>query len=480
MILSTKDNFLLKNEKLFIFILICVSSLIRLKINFSTEFIPGNNGAFYLLLNRNLLEKGELIHRDFPLIFYLQSFLSLLLIKTNLLNEYNSIDFVTRVFDSFAPAFSIFPSYLIVKEIIKEKKLVVLAIASLSIYNFSFFTLISDFQKNSLAILWMLFLIYYLFKLNQKFNYKNLLLTILFFVLTGLTHFGCFGVVIFIILINFLVSSLKNYSYKKIIYLFGVVFITITFSFLIVYLINPFRFYSLIKIIQSIFSYPAIQMIIKKEPIITPYDFIQIILSNVITLFSFYLLGKSRFAENTIFIVLTFVSFILSSPIINYEIAQRLYLISYVPTIPLIAFIFTKSSYAVKKLVLIITTLVIIFSIIISVNKKTYSNMNKKIYTEIEKMKEFVNYSAKPIIVSRHGLEFWITFITRIDAIREDEFSSKYYEWYNEVYFLIQKKDKSPFGPAGTFGLPFKEPIVPNKAKLIYSSDYIDLYKTNN
>ncbi|MDP3581429.1 MAG: hypothetical protein Q8S39_05805, partial [Ignavibacteria bacterium] len=52
-----------------------------------------------------------------------------------------------------------------------------------------------------------------------------------------------------------------------------------------------------------------------------------------------------------------------------------------------------------------------------------------------------------------------------------------YWRWYNKVYFLIQKKDKPPFGPAGLFGKPFPEPAIPPKSERVYETEYFEIWK---
>lgn len=468
-----------KKDVAILLLLFVISSLIRLKINFSTEYFPGNNGAFYLLLNRDLLENGYLNFRDFPLLFYLQSFFAFILIKMNLLSLNQAIDFVSRTFDSFVPTLAVIPAYLLSKKIIKDNKFQSLVIASIAIFHFSFFSLISDFQKNSLGVLWLFWLIYFLLKINEKFNYKNLRYAILFFVLTGLTHFGCFGVAILIVFINLIIVGLTELSTKSVYNLLIAMFLLFIFSFGLVYLINPFRFYSLIKVIKNIFCEPVIFNIVYKEPIISPIDMLGIFLVNLLSITSLIVLFKENKIQNkNYFFTICFSALIISSPFLNYEFAQRVYFISYITIIPMFAFLFNNTKERLfKKLVVYLSLFIIISSGILNFYKPVYSNMNKQLYADLINIKNKFLFNDKSIIISRHGLEYWLMWILRVDAIRKDEVTKDYWKWYDDIYIIRQKKFIPPFGAAGIFGLPFKDPPIIENTKPIYSSNYFDFYK---
>ncbi|MCK9279872.1 MAG: hypothetical protein M0P71_04570 [Melioribacteraceae bacterium] len=65
------------NKKITFTTLILVSMTIRFSTNFGAEFIPGTNGAFYLLQVRSILKSGFILLDDFPLVFYLQALFAL-------------------------------------------------------------------------------------------------------------------------------------------------------------------------------------------------------------------------------------------------------------------------------------------------------------------------------------------------------------------------------------------------------------------
>lgn len=477
----SESKILFNKEVFSLLSLYIISALIRLKINFSTEFIGGNNGAYYLLLNRTLIENGTLVYKEFPLLFYLQSYIALIPIKLNLLNVSQSIDFVSRVFDSIVPPLSIFPAYLLVNKIIKQNILAKISVASLSVLHFTFFILISDFQKNSLGLLWLFWLLYFLLELNNNINKKNISGAIIFFVLIGLTHFGCFGVAVSIVVLNIIIKILDNKSPLKLVKIFLIASLTITLSFAIVYLISPWRYESLIEIIKTIFNKPIILKVLNKEPVLSPLDLFQIFVVNTLAVISLLVIIKKKNVEHKNYLLLMIiVSFVLSSPLLNFEIAQRLYFISLITMIPLIAFLYEQiDSLVLKKVAIVLVLALIFFSVLFNVTRPVYSNMNKKIYDKVLDLRSHIPMEKRTLIVARHGLEYWLKWILRNDTIREEDLTSIYWRWYKNIYFVHQKKDKPPFGPVGIFGKQFSEPAILENSKLVYSNDYFDLYKSN-
>ena len=116
----------LKNKKnlewaLLAFFIIAASA-IRLHTNFSTKFISGNNGAYYLVQARSLLENGRLQFVEFPLLFWLEAGLARIFFHLGFGNIDSSVDLASRLFDSIIPVLSIIPAYALTKRIIGNER----------------------------------------------------------------------------------------------------------------------------------------------------------------------------------------------------------------------------------------------------------------------------------------------------------------------------------------------------------------------
>jgi hypothetical protein len=458
-----------------------IAASIRLSINFSTEFIPGANGAFYLSNVRSIIESGELLFKDFPLIFYLEAMLAKLFIVFGLADIEKAIDLACRLFDSLIPPLSIIPAYLLTRRIIKpdENKLAVIIITSSSVLFISFLMLVSDFQKNSLGLFWLFGLMLFVHKsLSSKRNF-DYFTALLFFLLAGLTHFGSFLVAVLYFIIVFLVKNIfgKKISIKPII----IAALLIIISYIIILLISPSRLNTTFDFIYNTFRNPVIILFLQKKPVISPIDLISMVLINLtaITALIYYI---KRFEElnyiNKVFFLSSIIaSLALAFPFIGIEWAQRLNFMSYVPAVSILPFIFESIKHRkAKNRFLILIAAVIIFSILIRINIKTVSNINKEQYAELVFMEEKLPADGSVLIVARHGLEWWASYIMRRTVIREAALEKIYWDRFNYLLIIIQKKGKAPFGPIGLFGHPFREPLLPDNSELIYSGKYFDLF----
>ena len=478
----------LKNRKYFesvlLFLLIIIASAIRLHTNFSTKFIPGNNGAYYLVQARSLLENGRLQFVEFPLVFWLEAGLAWIFFHLGFGSIDFSVDLASRLFDSIVPALSIIPAYALIKRIFSEKRKIYLTtlISALSVLYFSPLMLISDFQKNSLGVLWLFCLIYWLYRSFEESSRKNLLITFLFLLLTGLTHYGCISVAITLVLLNLILKFELRYTFKRFLKVLSGVIIIIVFCIGIIFVTSPFRAKVFINIPLEIFHNPTIIFILQHKPVISPLDIIDILLVNLAAVISLVLFVKNfktmEVKTRPFILACIILSFFLASPFLGVDAAQRLYFMSYLPVIPLLPFIYNKTiSTTAKYFFKAALILVIVFSVFIVLGKDTQTNMDEKLYNELFEIKKVIPSNGNSIIVARHGMEFWSAWIFRTDISRQESLNENYWRTYTNVLFLNQKKDKSLFGPAGMSGDPFPEPALPESSQMIFNGIYFNLYK---
>lgn len=470
-----------KNDFALVTIIYLFSSFIRLSINYSTEFIPGANGALYLSNVRSILETGEIIFKDFPLIFWLEALLAKLFFVLGIAEYEKSIDLACRLFDSFIPPIAILPAYLLIKRLLinSEKEYYAVLFASLSILFISFMVLVSDFQKNSLGLLWLFSLKLWVYKSLEEKNLINYSISFLFLSLTGITHFGCFLVAVLYIMVVLFVKKLVHRKIElKNVLMIGLLLIV---AYVIIYLISPPRLKTVFDFLFNMFRNSTILLLLRGKTLISPIDLINQILINLTSIIAiFFYIKNYKMLSDThrIFILSSVVlSLILASPLIGIEWSQRLGFISYVPAVMLIPFIFNNvKTESARKLILVITLITVLFSVAVRVKIPTFSNMNHKIYGELQTIKEKLPKDGNVLLVSRHGLEWWVSYILRKPVVRESALEKIYWDRFKYMLFIIQKKDKSPFGPLGIFGPPFREPVLPNSAEQLFNGMYFDIY----
>lgn len=472
-----------KSPAVYLSLLYLVSAFIRLSVNFSTEFIPGANGAFYLVNIRSVIETGEIFFKDFPLVFWLEAFAARVINFFGIAGIEQSIDLASRLFDSLIPPLAIIPAYLLAKKLIdgdRENHSSVI-ISSLSILFISFLILVSDFQKNALGLIWIFFLLLYVKKSLQEKGLRNYLLTLFFFILTGITHFGCFSVaILYMVLLIFIKYVVRR---KSIIMPFTALLFVIVISYAIISLISPPRFKTLMDFSLQIFRDPVLILFLQRQPSLSPIDFLSMFFVNAVSIAALviYLKKENVIPEcNKIFILTSIVvSIFLAFPFIGLEWSQRLNFISYVTMFPLLPFIYSSTgSLMRKKFLLAMIVVIAALSVLARTGMKTYSNMEREQFNELNVIKKKLPSEGSLLLVTRHGMEWWASYALRVSVVIEKVLIKEYWDRFDYLLFLVQKKGKAPFGPTGIHGPPFREPVIPPQSELFYSGKYYDLYRS--
>ena len=176
-----------------------IAIAIRSFINFSSELLPGG-GGYYPLQVRTVLETGSLGFPDMPFIFYFDAaivkFISLFdtpISNTLILNVVKTVDVIS------VPLLLI-PLYKLISMMgSRQDRKLILLIALFAVISNAPLMLVSSLQKNSLAILFLFSFISSFVAFQQQKSGKAFIFMVLFFLLTGLTHFGTFSVLLLLL-----------------------------------------------------------------------------------------------------------------------------------------------------------------------------------------------------------------------------------------------------------------------------------------
>jgi hypothetical protein len=461
-----------------------IAAAVRLYINFSTEFMPGAVGAFYLVQARSIIENGALAFKEFPLIFYLEALFAKAIMIIGGVNVSSAVDYAARIFDATIPPLSIFPSYFLTKKLIGDKsnQYVVILFASLSVFYISFFTLVSDYQKNSLGLLWLFCLILFVYKSLDEKGIKNYSLAFLFFVLTGITHFGCFSVSLFFLAALLTVKYFQVFTLKRLWrYIFEVVILLLV-GLGAIYFFDPFRMRVLLKAPVEIFNGPILFSILEGKPLISSVDIINILFINLVAISAIFVFFKTKNEidrTKKIFVLTSIiVALLLSSPFLGFEWGQRLYLISYFVLTPLVIFLFNAAQRKYYRNIFIALIIFVLFgSVVVTLATPQYSNMNHECDKELKEMKKVIPEKGTTMIVSRLGLSYWISWNYDTIVSLEEHIRRSWWKGLDNVYFLEQIKGKVNFGSAGLYGKPFKDPKIPPESESVFAGKYFRLYR---
>jgi hypothetical protein len=142
-------------------LVVCVASLAiagRAWLLFRSPYIPGVNGAYYLVQARALIERGTLGLPDLPLTFYLHAAAARLLSTVANVAPADAIVLAVKLCDAALPPLIAWPVFVLVRRWAasgNQGLAVPLAAATLACLASPLFRVVGDLQKNSLALVWL-------------------------------------------------------------------------------------------------------------------------------------------------------------------------------------------------------------------------------------------------------------------------------------------------------------------------------------
>ncbi|MFT6924334.1 MAG: preprotein translocase subunit YajC [Crocinitomicaceae bacterium] len=439
-----------------------LSFIVRAYLNFSNALLIGN-GGYYPLQVRTLLERGEFAFSDMPLLFYLDAgiirFLSLFGIPVS--NEL--ILNVVMIVDSLSIPLLLIPLYYILKHTKTRFSFFSSSIASFTVISFYTLILVSSSQKNALAITFLFCAIAsFLYYLNLR-QRKHLALSIAFFVLISLTHFGTFSFSILFIA----VLLIFNYKWKAIIPLLTLIPVGTA----LIYLFDPVRSERLLSVLEVLFSKGPRAM-----ELLVAALYIGLAILAIVQFRKF----KNEFEQGEKAIIKAMITLLIliPLPIFDPQYTSRMNGFLFIPIVVLLLFYGSQFSSRTKKILSLILGFISLASVCFFLIAKPQADVSKEALADLENMQEVISNPNNTVIVSKHNLEFWVAWTLKVNVSQEAKFDDKLINEYDEVLILNQVKGGKPQRDNQQRN-HFSEPIIPPNATLIYTSRYFKLYKYN-
>lgn len=178
--------------------LVLLVTLVRLILNFRHDLPPATDGAYYPMQTWWLLTHGRLMYDDLPLFFWLNAALAKLIVTLSGLPLDDAAVLVSRLMDCTAqPLVAIFILILGYTWSAGRREAILGsgAAAVLAVFSPAILRMASDFQKNSLGLVWMVCALWAMrWALAEPRKIGRWVLLALVMTLAGLTHIGAFGV----------------------------------------------------------------------------------------------------------------------------------------------------------------------------------------------------------------------------------------------------------------------------------------------
>jgi hypothetical protein len=449
------------NKKTIFIIIGIIALLIRLFVNFRFELIPGINGGYYPMQVRQIFDTGWIGFNDMPLYFLLNYLFVWLIDLFTDINRNLLILNTAKIIDACNFVFILFPVYFISKgKIIFDKFIDYLTIALFSVLSISPMILLSDNQKNTFGILLSVIFLSYIISNINNLSFKKIIIATTLLITVLLSHFGTFVILLILILLYLF------FTYQKKAVL-PIIVIT-TLSVILISIFDYSRAERMFTFIFKIFEHLAILRF-------QPPDFLNLIFAVILILFSFNIIKKKsnqvefktkfeiNFIKANIWLLI-----ILSFPIISDDYFRRFQILTYIPEILLIIFIFRQLS-KLQKNTIIVFMLLLVFISIPMIFKEKQPTITYQAYLDLNKIKPLTD-KENSIIIARHGLEWWTAWaidykIGQEKALKTDMKKYKY------IYVLKQISGKTELMNS------FNEPDLTKISELIYKTEYFELYK---
>jgi hypothetical protein len=468
-----------------VFAFIIIAATIRCWLNSSTNYLLiGGDGPYYPLQVRNMMEHGKLALPDMPLLFMIEAFAAKVLLLFNVSSANGCVLTAIKLIDAVFPPLTAIPVFLISKELYTKgvkSRLLSYLLVGFSIINITTTHIFSSgLQKNGFAVVWMFIYLYFLIKLLKTEERKYIWYSLFLLVLCALTHFGCFSILLFstvVIIIAWALYNKERISHFNIRNTIAILTILIATLAMIGYF-DPNRLDRLIHIPVRLFEFPVYLLATSGFNVSEYLSPLHMIISNFLALIALGIIIKYRkeieVSDKVIVVSFIIVTFTLASPLLGLEWANRLHIMSYVPTTMVYLVIFNKVKTAWIKVIPALSFLGIILlcSLNVPPNRGCITNTA---YTEFSQINKSVNFTTNSVVIGRQDLRLLASWEFKTKAAADYLLTKEDFKKYDAVY-VIRQIDGNNFSK----GRPRGDAEIPANSIKIYSGPCFELYKLNN
>ncbi len=437
---------------------------IRLFFNFSQELIPGVNGGYYPVQVRAILKQGSLSFADMPLLFYLDAGIIKMISLLNFSITDDLILNVVKLIDSISVPILLIPLYKISRyekdNLTKAEEFSLVCFAVLS---FSPLILLSDLQKNAVAIIFALSCLACMIGYQHEKKALSLILACIFLVLAGLTHFGTFSFLVFFLLLY------VGFTFKR--KAIVPLMVTIAVSLAMVAFFDIKRFNRLISIGTLAFQKPALTNGTLSTPDLLIVSFSVLL---AIAGISVMVNKKKKLPDHQRGILFANIVCLLlfSFVLLDTEYFRRLSLFLFIPQILTALYLYSNIHRKIAVSLLVSLLFLTGISILAVIGRRKEVVIHESAYDDLKNLNSIIKKDNKTIVIARHGLEWWIAWALELKVGQDKAMTGDFYSRYKNIYFIHQLNT----GSTKERRTQFREPLIPPNADCIYSSTYFNLY----
>ena len=465
-----------------VFIVIAIAFRFYRTSNENYYLLAGSDGPYLPLQVRSLFENYKMAFPDMPLLFVLCTLVAKLFYFLHFGTVNECVLLAVRFVDTLLPPLTAIPVFLIASELYKEDLkikfsnyfLVAFSILSFTpLYIFSF-----QLQKNGLATILIFSYLFYVLKIITYEKKTDLIKAVVVLIICAFTHFGSFGVIVFITIITFLVWLLtqknifKSHTFKISISLITVLIV----SFTLIAFFDYTRFLRIINVPFKIFEAPVLLFALAGQNFVfNGANLTILIVMNLLAIIGIIVLARQRKQlDKNIFIIgssMAICTIFLSNPMLGLEWANRLFMLAYIPITILYLILYKINDNKWFKIpTLSIFSILLFVSLGTSLFDKSPRTMDDSSFRELQQMKDkniFVNSDA---IVARQSLRILSNWVFNAKGVDKYLLSKDEYNKYTSVFLLKQLKGRNPNARGS-------EPSLGDSVLSVYKGEHFEAFK---
>ncbi len=467
-----------------VILFIAVAVLIRICTTSGESFylLAGSDGPYVPLQVKYLFERGHLALPDMPLLFTLVASLAKLLFFFQTGSENECILWATRIIDVIIPPLAAIPFFLIVRQLNDERsgnRWINYLLVAYAILNFTPIVFFScQLQKNGMALVWVFTYLYYGIRFLKLPDRKDAIKAMVAMLLCALTHFGSFGLLLFIsfsIGVFNLILNKRRPGFLLSKYFWLAVGCCIGSIGLIAYF-DSIRFFRMIQAPLKLFEAPVVLFALHGQNYVLHGSvLLTVVVTNLLTISGLYLLVKHRKGIEDYKYVLGLAcaccALLLSCPFLGLEWAKRLFMLAFVPLIILSAVVINSLvSKWYKRFFISLSGGLLLLSLASALLEKPFLSISYEALEEFELLNQKISLTPNDAVVCRQDLRLLASWAFQTKGVQDYLITKQEFSKYDALFCIVQRKGKNP-------GLLQQEGKEGEHLDKVYAGDYFEVYK---
>lgn len=441
-----------------------VAATARAWLLLGTQYMPGMNGAYYLVQTRSLIERGVLAIPDMPLTFHLYAALAWLLANVSTLSQAEAIVWIVKLCDAALPPLVALPVFVLVRRWSKGRgqgDAVPLAAAALSCLAAPCLHVVGDLQKNSLALVGFAALVLTLHCWLSAPTPRRGVAVLACLPLIGLTHIGVLGAAVILltcVMLTFTALSAGSVPWRHVMpwMVAGTVLLGLTMG-LVLWKFDAARIHRLMTALTNPakFSSDGLQMPVPPDGGMNALRWLQSIGFAVAVIPGLVVAwrhrGKLHPADVALITGASITVLAMTCPWFSMDKAIRFHLIAYLPAIVVAAFSVLYIPWAWPRRCVVGAALLIGIVTTLPIFRHGGSAiLSDAAMIELRSLTKHISQPERTLVCARHGLEWWTAWFLRTRITQASALKPEDWRRYDSVYFLeIKFGLQMPLGAPG-------------------------------